>query len=336
MAACNWSWVFWASLFFLIGQASLLAQDRISVNDSFGRQILTELRTPNRSDTVSWNVLLTNASSESMELVLEMRNQFLRHIELRWIPEGHAERLFITGAERPFRERPLLHRYFAFPLTLQPGESAKLELDIQNRGYRDRVVVELFEKKAFDVLGARRTLVITTYFSATLFTLVFGFIILAVSRAFIRFSFIYYFSIGLILVATLQGLTFQYLWPNQPWFQGVAKPILLNATFLGGFRFLQRFFNSDRQLDTINRIIYFLMFGLGLFAAAALATPYLAPSGLKFYQTFNDSWFLACILMVAIIPLVYYYRTRLPEALWFLVAYAVLMAAVFTGIGSGF
>lgn len=336
MAKRNLSRVFLACLFFLIGQASLLAQSRISVNDSFGRQILTELRTPNRSDTVSWNVLLTNASSESMELVLEMRNPFLRHIELRWIPEGHAERLFITGAERPFRERPLLHRYFAFPLTLQPGESAKLELDIQNRGYRDRVVVELFEKKAFDVLGAPRTLVITTYFSATLFTLVFGFIILAVSRAFIRFSFIYYFSIGLILVATLQGLTFQYLWPNQPWFQGVAKPILLNATFLGGFRFLQRFFNSDRQLDTINRIIYFLMFGLGLFAAAALATPYLAPSGLKFYQTFNDSWFLACILMVAIIPPVYYYRTRLPEALWFLVAYAVLMAAVFTGIGSGF
>jgi signal transduction histidine kinase len=113
------------------------------------------------------------------------------------------------------------------------------------------------------------------------------------------------------------------------------KPILLNATFLGGFRFLQRFFQSEMENRWIDRGIYFIMFGLAALASAALATPWMGPEGLRLYQGINDTWFLLCTGTVAILPLVYFARTRVREAFWFWVAYSVLMAAVFTGIGSG-
>ncbi len=306
-----------------------------NLDQTFRRNVLTELRTPHSLDTVFYTATFTNSSELPLELVLELRNPFLRQIQVQWVIGSGKPLVFNTGADFPFQERPLPNRFFTFPLTLQPSDSATLILSLQNRGYRDRVVVELHHKQSFASLSNRRITVLTTYLSAGIFTLVFGFIILAVIRAYIRFSFIYYFGIGLLLVATLQGLAFQYAWPNHPGWQSFAKPILLNATFLGGFRFLQRFFRTGLSLPFFDRILYLLMIGLGSFAALALATPLMSPTGLRIYQSANDAWFLACIVMVAVIPPVYYARTKLPEALWFLVAYAVLMASVLTGIGSG-
>jgi signal transduction histidine kinase len=332
---------------FGVARLPLHGQTAHALGTDFSCLYLTELRTPHSLDTVHYQVSLTNHSGRDLDLVLELRNPFIRHIWLRWQTTGHSDThrsgqhpgrkalVFNAGASLPFRERPLPTRYFSFPLHLAAGESAVLNLGIHNQGFRDRVAVELHEKSAYDALTYRRITVLATYFAGGIFTLVFGFIILAVIRAYIRFSYIYYFGIGLVLVATLQGLGYQYFWPQAPGVQNVIKPILLNATFLGGFRFLQRFFQTETESRWIDYSIYFLMFGLGVLASVALATPSMDVASIALYQRINDLWFLGCTATVAVLPLVYYIRTRLREAFWFWVAYSVLMAAVFTGIGSG-
>ncbi|MBI1192615.1 MAG: hypothetical protein GC205_05515 [Bacteroidetes bacterium] len=323
-------WLLWVPVL-----SGVRAQAVHAIDQTFSCLYLTELRTPHSLDTILYQALIHNTGTRDIDLILELRNPFVRHIRVTWKPSGRKALSFFTGASLPFRQRPLPTRYFSFPLQLPAGESATLDLALQNQGFRDRVVVELHEQDAYDVLRNRRIMVLATYLAGAIFTLVFGFIILAVIRAYIRFSFVYYFSIGLLLVATLQGLGYQYGWPQLPGVQSVMKPILLNATFLGGFRFLQRFFQSEMENRRIDLSIYILMFGLAALASAALATPLMGPEGLRRYQGINDAWFLICTGTVAVLPLVYFARTRVREAFWFWVAYSVLMAAVFTGIGSG-
>ena len=323
-------WLLWLPVL-----PGLQAQAVYPLDQNFSCHFLTELRTPHSLDTIRFQTVIRNTSTRDLDLILELRNPFVRHIGVVWKLPGRNALAFYTGASLPFGERPLPTRYFTFALHLPAGESATLDLALQNQGFRDRIVVELHEQGAYEMLGNRRITVLATYLSAAIFTLVFGFIILAVIRAYIRFSFIYYFSIGLLLVATLQGLGYQYGWPHSPGVQSVMKPILLNATFLGGFRFLQRFFLTEMEFRWIDRSIYFLMFGLAALASAALATPWMGPEGLQLYQAINDAWFLVCTGTVAILPLVYFARTLVREAFWFWVAYSVLMSAVFTGIGGG-
>jgi signal transduction histidine kinase len=308
----------------------------LELDGSFERTVLTELRSPHQQDTLVWRSTLHNTGTEPLHLVLELRNPFLRAIQCSLSePDGvQPAEIQQAGAALPFASRPLPVRYFAFPLQLPAGESRELELRLINEGLRDRVVVELLSAAEHRAVSGRRSAAITAYLSAGLFSLVFGSIILAAIRERIRISYTYYFAVGLALVAVLQGLGFQYLWPNQPEVQALIKPLLLNATFLGGLRFLQRFFQTPERSVPLNKTLFLLMLGFGLFSAAALWLPGMSAAGIQRYQQLNDVWYVLGVASVLAIPLWHYRRTREREALLFLAAYAVLLIAALTGIGS--
>lgn len=308
----------------------------LQLDTRFERAVVTELRSPHRQDTLIWRVTLSNTDQEPLDLVLELRNPFLRSIELSLSDAAGmaSTQRQKAGAALPYAQRPLPVRYFAFPLSLPPGASRELELRLANGGLRDRVVVELLSASAHRSLSARRAAGITAYLAAGLFSLVFGSIILAAIRERIRISYTYYFAVGLALVAVLQGLGFQYLWPNRPEIQHLIKPLLLNATFLGGLRFLQRFFQTPERSVPLNKTLFVLMLGFGLFSAAALWLPGMSPAWLERYQKLNDLWYALGVAAVVTVPVWHYRRTREREALLFLAAYAVLLSAVLTGMGS--
>ncbi len=285
-------------------------------------------------DSLSWTCLLRYGGNRPVRVIAELRSPFVQSLSLEWVGSSGRRARYEVGAAKPFRERPLNNRYFAFPLELQAGEQAQLMLSCGSKGLRERASLHLYSEEEWLLMNNRRNAGVAAYFSAAIFTLVFGFIILAAIRANIRYSYVFYFSIGLLLVASLLGLGYQYLWPNQPHWQSLIKPLLLNATFLGGLRFLQRFFQTGTLLRKTDRIIYLAMILLGIFAALALSVPHLPSGALKLYQRLNEALFLFGAAVVIGIPLLYFRRTGKAEALGFLVAFIVLMSAVIAGIGA--
>ena len=292
-------------------------------------------RIQNDSGTHDLMLRVENQASSDSLFVVSLRNPSLRDLTWRWSREGHPTQQVQTGIRFPFRQRPLAGHFFSVPVKLTPGESGVLNLTLDNGGFRDRAVLRWESAASYEASRTRRLLFLSAYSSVAIFTLALGFLILAFIRAYIRFSYLFFFAIGLLAVATVQGVGYAVIWPRWVAWQSVAEPVLLNATFLGGLRFLQRFLRTESILPRGHWVIMGVMVGFGVFALLGLWVPGFGPGGIAFYQTANDAWFLAGIMVCIAAPALVFVRTRQADNLGLLVAYVVLLVAVALGIGEG-
>lgn len=288
-------------------------------------------------DTVS-NLFEVELGSPTEDLVLELGSPFVEWWEVR-ITEVSGKHIgnWVGGTQFDFRERPMETRSFSIPFKVSELPLVKLQIETRmfNAGSRDKVLVRLMESDEFERRRGRYNLLLSTYFGVMAFMLIYGFIILAVVGAKIRWSFLYYFAIGGLLVATMKGLTFEFLWPGIPEIHKISKPFLINASFIGSFRFLQVFFRTARRLPRLNRAIWVIMVLHALLAASSMLFPLLSQGQLIAYSHLNDLLFLIAETVFVLTPILHFTRTKSREAPWIMMAYSIHSVGVLIGILHG-
>jgi signal transduction histidine kinase len=320
----------------LLGLFNNSSAQQIQVEADFERLELSSLKTGRGDDLIWQGEIKANADQD---LILEFANPFVQHIRVevtRLDLNGNSKKEFHHfGAFQKFAERPYEGRRFALELPMKQGERLLLITELENGAWRDRVPIRLWKKNNYERYQNLRLIAVSAYFGTIGFTLLYGFIVLAALRARIRFSFFYYFGIGLMLVFALEGLTYQYFWPNSPWLHAISRSLLLNATFIGGFRFLQMFFKTKARYPIIHRISWVLMLSMAVFAGISIGTPAYGVQGVELSQQANDVLFLICELFFMAVPIVVYVKRRRLDALWFALAYGVFMSGLFIATLSG-
>ncbi|MFT7588851.1 MAG: signal transduction histidine kinase, partial [Limisphaerales bacterium] len=113
-----------------------------------------------------------------------------------------------------------------------------------------------------------------------------------------------------------------------PQVQNVMFYILINATLLGGFRFIQRFFRTKWKLPKLDIVIFVLMTGLAIFATLSLLSVHMSREAIGIIQNLNFIWLILSSTAFLLTPLVYYYKTGNIEALWFLFAYLLHLSSL--------
>jgi len=226
-------------------------------------------------DQVYWfRFQLSNPLAEPQSPLLEIAYPVLDHIEVYILSDDRLVQSLTLGDEKPFSERPVLHRNFLIPLTLPPEDLQTVYLRVDTTSSM-QVPLILWDQAAFFGSAQSRNLFEGIYYGIVLVMILYN---LFVYRAVGERSFLYY--VGYIaamplFLASLHGVSFQYLWPGATWWNDRAIIVFLNlAVFFGG-AFSLRFLTVRREIHPIlNRVMVALMAMAGVFAAAGVLVPY--------------------------------------------------------------
>jgi diguanylate cyclase (GGDEF)-like protein len=268
-----------------------------------------------------FRVPLQRAEGDDQRWVLEVRYPPLDHIGAYLIDtSGDVLLAEIGGDAMPFASRPIKNRHFTVLLPLPPDEPVWLYLSVQTQGSMQLPAV-LFTTTRFVADIRDEQYVLGLYYGVLLALLIYNLLTYIAIRDSSYLYYLLYIGGFAIFQLTLNGLAFEYLWPNQPGWNSRALPITIFLS-MAALVLLTRVFLRTRltlpRLDMIQRV------ALGILALGAVAAIF-APYHIAIQWATGSAVLVPFLVFTAgLNSLVRGYR----EARFFLMAFTILLIGV--------
>ncbi|MEY8849508.1 7TM diverse intracellular signaling domain-containing protein [Psychroserpens sp. XS_ASV72] len=151
-----------------------------------------------------------NATNEKKELILELNNSLLNHIDFYQFEGSQYTLINQTGTNFAFNSRPINDRNFVFPINLSSQETKAYALQFKKDKISVVVPSTLWSKKNYDSHTKRSYLIIGIYFGISVISILFSLYIFSLVklRVYLVYA-LYIIFLGLYLYSFL-GLFFQY------------------------------------------------------------------------------------------------------------------------------
>jgi diguanylate cyclase (GGDEF)-like protein len=254
--------------------------------------------------------------------LLQLKYPFFDHVTL-YIPDGfggYSKK--VTGDALPFAEREVNHRTYLFRLPSHKGQVRDYYMRLQTEG-STQISLSLWKAETFIEEVDGTNFLLGGYY---------GVMVLLMLTAFVSFwkigdkLFLFY---GLYLLSyilfqfSLNGFSYQYLWPELPWFTNRATAAFVGLVVVAGMLFAGSFLRIWGNRHPRVKVLFYILIAWGavgallsLFGDYVFAVKLSAVSGL----------FLPPIILIAILSsLAIGYR----PARYFLVAWCVFLFGVF-------
>lgn len=241
----------------------------------------------------------------------------LDHIDLYVLhADGRTERRQ-SGDRTPFATRDLKHRHFNFLIDLAPGERVELLLRVQTES-SVQVPQTLITRAAFFARTHEAQVGIGLYYGILLALLLFNLIIfVSLREPAYGWYVLYVASFGLVQL-NLNGLAFEYLWPDSPLFANLATPLSMAIGLTTMSLFARSFLDLRARRPRLNR--WFEGF-VAVQLAMMLAVPLLAYRPAILIET-ASVFLITPLILTAAISLI---RSGYRPASYFLLAWAALL-----------
>ncbi|MCZ4408747.1 SpoIIE family protein phosphatase [Cryomorphaceae bacterium 1068] len=308
------------------------ASDVAVLNDDLFKEV-SGIPTFGFSDSKHWlRLRVFNFEDHAIDRILEVNNPILNECNLYEVEGGQSSALYRTGDELTFKERPIDHRNYQFPISIEANRSKELLLRVSSEGEQLQVPLKLWEKSKLDKQDGTDRLLRGIYFGIILFVLIFNlFLYLIIHDRSSLFYVIYIFAL-LMLQLSLSGFAFEHLWPESTYLANIANPFFASISIFALIRFTQTFLNLKEFFPRIYKAFHVM----GGFVAvnsllALIHTPFF------FKLSVLGINVLALLLNIAIVPIVVaVVKKKFRPAKYFLFAFIVLVGSVFFFILNNF
>jgi signal transduction histidine kinase len=208
----------------IVGTTMFSTKDRISIDsilklsDSFSTKQANK-RWIRLGSSINYHWIrfeLNNNGSDDLTFKLVVGNHLLSEIELFRVDSSDAVSLGRTGRLFPFAQRPYNFNHYTYPLQLAAGGNSTFYLFIDSRGMNYQLMLLAFSDSYFAHAELRLSITYGIFIGILLLATFFNFFLYFHNREKIHFVYgLYALSVILTLLA-LEGLDFQYLYPNIP------------------------------------------------------------------------------------------------------------------------
>ncbi|MEO8159844.1 MAG: diguanylate cyclase [Arenimonas sp.] len=218
-------------------------------------------------------IKLANTQAQERQVVLRQSYPLMDYVTL-WapLPDGSWKQVR-TGDRRNFDTREFAHQDFLFTLSLPASSRQSYYLRFASSGPID-IALSLYEPHALVGALSEEQLAYGAYFGGFLVLVLYNFFIFLVvrDRAFFYYL-LYAISYGLYF-SVFNGLSFQYLWPNNPAWANMSLLVLLSCTLLFGLQFTRKFLDSKLHSPRIDRFAIVLQAGAVVCFVLSFFLPY--------------------------------------------------------------
>lgn len=216
---------------------------------------------------------LHNPMATPQHLVIRQDYPLIDFFDVWYKPQADQNWQHIaTGDRRPFHQRPYNNRTFLIPLTLDPGETVDVYVRLSTQGSMN---IGLFVHSDEDMVKfiAGEYLALGIYYGGFLVLIVYNLIMSfgVREKAFAHYL-LYVASYGLYM-SVHNGISFQYLWPDNVWLANKNLLIFLALSLFWALRFTRTILTTETLIprsDTIARVLEYLSI------VCLLASPFIA------------------------------------------------------------
>ncbi|HVK98672.1 MAG TPA: 7TM diverse intracellular signaling domain-containing protein, partial [Dongiaceae bacterium] len=274
-----------------------------------------------------------NSADEStaaqLQRLLEVSYPPLDQISLYYFDRDGRLQQIDSGDTRPFKNRPVVHNGYVFPLDLNPGESRRFLLRVNSEG-SIRVPMTLWEPDYFHEQNRSMMLLHGIYFGIVVLMFLYNLILFLFIRDQTYLYYIVYIASLLFFQANYSGFAFQYLWPEQPQANNLALLSSIWMVLIFAPQFARRVLDSYATLPRLDRVVRQL---IAVAIVLLLASPFL-----HYHLVLYAAVMMAMVEIIAIVAAAILNSARgLRTARLFLLAWSAFLlgAGILGGVAVG-
>ncbi len=296
-------------------------------------QALTQLRRPEArrveqwpptygfADGVYWfHLTAFNESHPDSRWLLVIEYALLDQLDL-YIYDANGARTHQRGGDRePFSARRFSHRHFNFAVDIPKGQSRELLLRVDTESSM-QVPLRLTTETEFLSHNQHWQIKLGLFYGLILGLLAYNFLLFLSTRDLNFLYYVLYASLFALLQANINGLTFQYMWPNAPIWDDFALILLIPAGLLAMLAFTRRFLELPKRAPAANRVTLAMMIGMALLLTTAPFLGYRLAIRIETASVF-------LVAAVAIGSAISAWRNRFEAAKYYLLAWTMLLLGI--------
>jgi serine phosphatase RsbU (regulator of sigma subunit) len=230
---------------------------------------------------------LKNGTKNTHEYYIETARPLTNVVNLYRLSGLGAQLLYQAGDELPFDVRPIVYRKPVFPITMAPNDSLSLMLELESDGEVISLPIKLWDQENFNGFVQRENLTLGLYYGLLIFVIGLFLFFAFVAKQKIYTYYVSYVAALFFMQASLDGLAYEYFWPNSPWmanhsilfFSGLSvfMIMLYAAEFLNIDQMPRWYRSTYRGMQTLVAICI----GTGLSSGVAYELTYPVVNGMS-------------------------------------------------------
>lgn len=210
-------------------------------------------------DQIWLRFTVSNPTSDQM---VEISYPALDYIDLYVFENGQLIQQESTGDQKLFAERAVQHPLFLFPLRLRSDGQYDVLIRAQTQGAL-QIPLKLWDRQQYFEHASIETQLHAGYYGILLTVICFNLFVFLALRESVYLLYVLSTLGYLILIASLNGSTYQLLWPRSPDIQSVAMAVVVPLAVAFSSMFSAVFLRLKQSSPFLNRILM-LVIGLNL------------------------------------------------------------------------
>ncbi|WP_179957778.1 sensor histidine kinase [Exilibacterium tricleocarpae] len=208
---------------------------------------------------------LRNISAVAQERVIDLNSTFWQSITVCQIAAGAAPaELLRLHRDAPFGQRLIAYRNLVIPVVTDAGAEQTLLLAYRSGGTA-QMKIDIYDRQAFFYRSVSETAQLMLFVGAAAFMVLYSFLNALKSATSVYIAYAVYVTTVVLYVIHMEGVSFQYLWPDSPRWNAVASAYLGLGAILFAVLFGVLFLDLRRRFPAL---FYLALAHMGVTLAA--------------------------------------------------------------------
>jgi len=200
-----------------------------------------------------------NANSKKIWL-FEFYDQTIDHIEAYIPQEDGSYRGLVMGDTQPFDKRTFQHKNFEIHLDMKSDTVVYYYFNLRSHDFAD-IRIALRSVDRFVYYALNEYFLFGTFYGMILIIILYNFLVYLAIREIKNIYYIFYLLSVAAYAFSLDGIGFQYFWPNHPEWNDYMLGITLYAVIIWALVFTRRFLRTRGNVPKLDKALK-LMIGL--------------------------------------------------------------------------
>lgn len=216
---------------------------------------------------------LKNNHSRSAYRFIEVAYPVLDYVDAYFVKGTDVISSQKLGDKYPFKERSIKHRNFIFPVRFNPNDTIDLFLRVQTTS---SMQIPVFIETDYELLekSQSRLLEFGLYYGTMIVMAIYNLFVFISVRERSYLYYVVYASAMCIFVASLNGISYQYFWPNSIWWNDQAIVVSLSVVILFALLFTRHFLDLPASSPKLDKFCEYAIIYGSFFLLISFYIPY--------------------------------------------------------------
>ena len=259
-----------------------------------------------------------HSSQSEKQWIFEFYDQTIDHLEA-FVPQEGRYRQFVTGDQYTFDKRTFLHKNFEIQLPHFGDTTVYYYFKVKSHDFADvRIAFKSIDRFVYYVQN--EYFLYGTFYGMILIITLYNFLVYLAIREIKNIFYICYILSVAMYAMSLDGIGFQFIWPNHPEWNNMAVGIALYSLILWALIFTRRFLSTKANASSLDKVLKWTIVGrTTLFVFTVFFYP-----ALFSYRNIE----IIPLSIIFYTGIVVWYRGYRP-ARFFVIAYGILFSGFF-------